>query len=106
LSYLERKYPNQVNYYGKVLPKESVLNDKRRFFSNWPTINYSIRPSSVIIACESETICKTEGILDWEASGSILNSNGTAALSLVWTLQDASWKVSSENSRTIERKLK
>jgi len=106
LSYLEGKYPDQVNYYGKVLPKESVLNDKRRFFTKWPTRNYSIRSSSVTVACETETICKTEGILDWEASGSLLNSNGTAALSLIWTLQGTSWKISSENSRTIDRKVK
>ena len=106
LSYLEEKYPDEVTYYGKVLPKKSVLNDKRNFFKKWPTRNYSIRPSSVTIVCESETICKTEGILDWEASGSILNSNGTAAFSLVWTLQDVGWKISSENSRAIERKIR
>ena len=106
LSYLEGKYPDQVNYYGKLVPKESVLNDKKKFFNRWPTRNYSIRPSSVTIACETETVCKTEGILDWEASGSILNSNGTAAFSFVWTLQGASWKISSENSRAIERKIR
>src|SRR5262249_37908332 len=40
LSYLERKYPDQVNYYGKVLSKNSVLNDKRTFFKKWPSRNY------------------------------------------------------------------
>ena len=106
LSYLEGIYPDQVNYYGKVLPKKSVLNDKRVFFKKWPTRNYSIRPSSVTIACETETKCKTEGVLDWEASGTILNSKGTTAFSFVWTLQGTSWKISSENSRALERKLK
>ena len=106
LSYLEGKYPDQVNYYGKVLSKNSVLNDKRAFFKKWPTRNYSIRSSSVTITCETETKCKTEGIVDWEASGSILNSKGAAALSLMWILQNSTWKISSENSHVFDRKLK
>lgn len=106
LSYLEGKYPDQVNYYGKVLSKNSVLNDKRTFFKKWPTRNYSIRSSSVTITCETETKCKTEGIVDWEASGSILNAKGAAALSLMWILQNSTWKISSETSHGFDRKLK
>jgi hypothetical protein len=104
LSYLERKYPDEVNYYGKVLSKESVLNDKKTFFKKWPTRNYSIRLSSVTIACETAEKCKTDAILDWEASGSILNSKGAAFVSLIWILQGNNWKISSENSRILERR--
>jgi hypothetical protein len=48
LSYLEGKYPDQVNYYGKVLPKASVLDDKRAFFRKWPSeiILSSLLPST------------------------------------------------------------
>jgi len=106
LSYLEGKYPAQVNYYGKMLSKESVLNDKKTFFKKWPARNYSIRPSSVTVTCETEKRCKTEGIVDWEASGSILNSKGAAALSLMWILQDSAWKISSETSQVLDRKLR
>ena len=107
LSYLEGKYPDQVNYYGKVLPKESVLNEKKAFFKKWPTRNYSLRSSSVTVTCETKIEMQDKGILDWEASGSILNSRGAAAsLSLVWTLKNSAWKISSENSHVLERKVK
>ena len=79
---------------------------KGRFLKNGQPGITLLRSSSVTITCETESRCKTEGILDWEASGSILNSKGAAALSLVWTLQDSTWKISSENSHVLERKVK
>jgi hypothetical protein len=105
LNYLQSKYRDQVNYFGKVLPKASVLNDKRTFFKRWPTRNYSIHPTSVIVTCESTFECKADGIVDWNASSSTLNSVGSATFSFLWTLEGNAWKISSENGRTIGRKV-
>jgi hypothetical protein len=98
LAYLQGKYPDQLNYYGKMLSKALVLNEKRAFFKKWPTRNYSIQPSSAKVSCESASECTAEGIVDWEASGSILNSQGSAAVTLKWTLEGNIWKITSENS--------
>jgi hypothetical protein len=101
LSYLEDKYPDQVNYYGKELPKTSVLSDKRAFFKKWPVREYSIRPTSMNVDCRTTSECKTEGIIDWEASGPILNSKGAFSFTLLWALEGNSWKIKSESSRPI-----
>ncbi len=103
ISYFEGKYPDRVNYYGKVLPKASVLNDKRAFFKKWPVRNYAIQPTSVTINCITISECKAEGIFDWEASGPILNSKGSATFTLVWILEGTVWKIESESSRPIRR---
>ena len=105
LSYLERKYPEQVSYYGKVLPKASVLTDKKAFFKRWPVRNYAIRPSSIIVICETTSKCRAEGIIDWETSGSILYSKGSSKFALRWSYEDGVWKISSESSQSIERRL-
>jgi hypothetical protein len=87
LSYLEGKYQEQVNYYGRLIPKASVLNDKNAFFKKWPVRKYFIEPSSVSVTCKTTSECKAEGVVDWEASGPILNSKGSATLALLWTLE-------------------
>jgi hypothetical protein len=43
--------------------------------------------------------------MDWNASGAGLTSVGTATLSLGWTVQDGVWRINSENSRVITRKV-
>jgi hypothetical protein len=89
LSYLDGKYRDQVNYYGKILSKASVLKDKRAFFRK----------------CETTSTCKAEGVLNWEASGDILSSKGSATFSLLWVLEGNIWKISSERSQPVERKV-
>lgn len=103
--YLEGKYPNEVNYYGKTLAKGAVLSDKRAFFKKWPIRNYSIQPDSIAVACKTAYECKSESVLDWEASGSILNSKGSATLTLLWALEGDEWKIKSESSRPIARRV-
>ena len=105
LSYLDGKYLDQVNYYGKISPKSSVLSDKRAFFRRWPVRNYSIQPASVSVTCETTSKCQAEGIIDWAASGDILSSKGSATFSLLWVLEGKIWKIASERSQPVERKV-
>lgn len=105
LSYLEGKYLEKVSYYGKVLSRASVIADKKAFFKKWPVRKYSVRPASISIVCETTIKCRTNGILDWEASGAILNSKGSAKFELQWILEDSIWKISSEKSQVVDRKL-
>jgi hypothetical protein len=105
LSYLNRKYRDQVQYFGKLVTKQSVLNEKEAFFEKWPARNYSIRPGSVSVLCKSSSECAAEGVLDWEISGSILSSRGSATFSLLWILEDGIWKVSSESTQPTERRV-
>jgi hypothetical protein len=65
LDYLQGKYREQVNYFGKMRSKADVLKDKSAFFRKWPIRNYSIQSSSVAVTCENSSECKAEGIVDW-----------------------------------------
>jgi hypothetical protein len=105
LYYLQSRYGDEVDYYGKVLPRLALLKDKRTFFRKWPIRNYSTDPASISVSCLNTTDCKAEAIVNWNASGSNLNSTGSAVLSLHWVFDGGMWKISSENSRIINRRV-
>jgi hypothetical protein len=104
LSYLSGKYRDKVHYYGNLLPKRSVLNEKAAFFEKWPVRNYSVRADSVTVTCKTGSECRADGVLDWEVSGHILSSKGSSTFSLVWYLEDGNWKIASEATWPIDRK--
>jgi hypothetical protein len=104
LSYLNGKYRDQVQYYGKVLAKQTVLNDKAAFFEKWPVRNYSVRAGSVTVTCKTVSECRADGVLDWEVSGHILSSKGSGTFSFVWYLEGGDWKIASETNRPLDRK--
>jgi hypothetical protein len=79
LAYLESTYIDQVHYYGKVLPRVSVLDYKRPFFTRWPSRSYSIQPATVAVTCESISVCKAEGVQEWNDASRTLTSVGTLA---------------------------
>lgn len=59
IAYLDDKYFGQVNYDGKLLPRASVLTDKKAFFRKWPIRNYAIRPNSLAVSCPA-SLCRLQ----------------------------------------------
>lgn len=98
-------YSDGVNYFGKTLAKSAVLADKRAFFNRWPKRNYSIRPDSLSVSCESNTSCHVQGIVDWSASGQSKMSIGSASVNLNWNKSSGDWKIDLENSRIVSRRV-
>jgi hypothetical protein len=94
-----------VSYFGKTLTKAAVLADKAAFFNQWQERNYSLRPDSILVTCQSDLSCSVGGIVDWVASGQGKTSTGSASFSLGWTSQSGNWKISAENSRVIDRHI-
>jgi tetratricopeptide (TPR) repeat protein len=105
LAYLESKYADQVNYYGKVLPRVSVLNDKRSFFTRWPRRSYSIQPATVAVTCESISVCKAQGVLEWNHTSRSMTSLGSATFSFQWVLEENHWHISLEDGKAIRREV-
>jgi len=112
LIFLDGVYTNSVTYFGKTIAKSAVLADKRTFFHNWPKRNYSVRPESLSVTCESDTSCWVQGIFDWTASSNSKVSNGSAAINLNWKKGSddkfalhANWKIDSESSRVLSRRI-
>jgi hypothetical protein len=102
---LENEYDDHVNYFGRMLPKASVLADRQTFFLRWPKRNYAVRPNSIVVTCENERSCSAQGILDWTVSAISRTSTGSAVFSLLWTSVSGIWKVSLENSRVASRQI-
>ena len=72
---LDDLYADQVLYHGELVPRQSVLVDKRRFAEKWPERSYKIRARSVSTACYDELqMCRVKGIMDRE----LANTNAHA----------------------------
>jgi hypothetical protein len=62
---LDDLYADQVFYHGKLMPRQEVLRDKRRFAEKWPERSYKIRPHSVSTTCYDEfQICRVKAIVE------------------------------------------
>jgi hypothetical protein len=104
--YLDSVYSDRVRYYGKDFPKSDVLMDKRKFFDRWPLRNYSVRPDTLNVYCETDRLCAVQGVLDWTASNATRVSSGSSAFSLSWTRDGATWKLVSELSKVLSRSVR
>jgi hypothetical protein len=105
LAYLEGIYSDEVSYYGKLLSKSAVLMDKRTFFQRWSKRTYSLLPDTLQIHCGTQSGCKVDGTMNWEASSVNSRVVGSASFALVWTMEHGSWRLSSETSRVLDRKV-
>jgi hypothetical protein len=64
---LDSLYADQVLYHGKLVPRQEVLLDKRRFAEKWPERRYKIRPHSVSTTCYDEfQVCRVKAIVERE----------------------------------------
>jgi hypothetical protein len=103
--HLQDKYDEQVDYFGKMLSKAAVLADRQSFFVRWPKRDYSVRPESILVTCENDRSCAVEGILDWTVADNAKTSAGSANFSIGWRAVSGVWKISSEISRVIGRRI-
>jgi hypothetical protein len=79
LQALEGLYEDTVTYYGKVISREAVLNDKRRFVERWPQRFYTVRPGTLIVQCDDGSLrCTVSGTTEWAAAKDAKRSTGAA----------------------------
>jgi hypothetical protein len=105
IAYLQKKYSDQVTYFGKALPKANILSDKKAFLQKWPVRNYSLVADSLQVACDSDTTCTADGKVAWTATSAKAISQGTAVFSYSWSLEAGIWKIQSETSKVISRNV-
>jgi len=84
LSFIDKIYANEVNYYGKTVSKRHIVLEKRRFAERWPERIYAVRWESINVNCDG--YCRIEGIVDWYARSLPRNarSSGAATVELTW----------------------
>ena len=79
LHVLKGLYEDPVTYYGEVISREAVLDDKRRFAERWPQRAYTLRPGTLVVHCGERSLgCTVSGITDWAAANGAKRSTGAA----------------------------
>jgi clan AA aspartic protease (TIGR02281 family) len=80
---MRRFYAPVVNFYGKQISRDEIMQEKLRFARRWPTRSYIPEPDSLQVSCSaSAPVCTVVGTVDWSASGGSRSSSGSARFSL------------------------
>jgi len=65
LRFYARIYAPSVNYRGTAIPREQIMDEKRRYVERWPTRVYLVRPGSVRAECDAR-LCTVTGDVAWD----------------------------------------
>ncbi|WP_192799193.1 S1C family serine protease [Brucella tritici] len=88
LTVADKAYGSVVDFYGKTLSHEAVLQDKRDYFNRWPIRVSKIIDSSVRTDCQNMK-CVVAGDYDWAVQSLRRNkqASGTASFFYVLDMQ-------------------
>jgi hypothetical protein len=66
---VDEVYAPHVNFYGRMLDKRSLTDEKRRFVRRWPVRRYSLRPGTTRVDCDHvRRSCVVRTLIDWTAA--------------------------------------
>lgn len=99
LAFLGSAYTDTIQFYGKTVSKEFVLDEKRKFADRWPKRAYSVRYGSEHVTCSDA--CTMTGIVEWFTESPERGSmtSGIAEFTLVWNA--AIGKIVSESGKVL-----
>jgi hypothetical protein len=103
---LDDLYADQVLYHGKLVPRQEVLLDKRRFAEKWPERSYKIRPRSVSTTCDDEIqICRVRAIVDRELANAKAHAKSRDVASFEYRVAPSgeALKIAAETSSLSDR---
>lgn len=96
-------YSNTVDFYGKVLTKNQVLDDKKKYAERWPIRVSTARPDSIRSSCSGD-ICRVTGVYDWSVSDPQRNKSAKGSATFDFEVRVAEgYKIVSENGRVLDR---
>jgi hypothetical protein len=103
---LDDMYADQVFYHGKLMPRQEVLRDKRRFAEKWPERSYKIRPHSVSTTCYDEfQICRVKAIVERELANTKAHAKSRDVASFEYRVAPSgeALKIAAETSSLSDR---
>jgi hypothetical protein len=106
LATLRDAYTDPVGYYGKVLAKQTVLDEKRAFAVRWPERTYSVRPGSMNVTCEpGGRLCTVIAIVEWRAASAARGavSNGAATYEMQFLQEGGRISIIGESATILNR---
>jgi hypothetical protein len=106
LQYFESVYAPHVEFFGKPIDRNILIDQKRKFAERWPERVYTVRPSTITARCnDARAMCVMEGIVDWDARNpaSGARTAGAANFTMKVTVQHGSVMIESESGSVISR---
>jgi hypothetical protein len=64
---LQEMYATKVQYYGKLVSRAKVLEEKRAFFERWPERQYTISSETMTIDCSPRSVCNVSFVASFNA---------------------------------------
>jgi hypothetical protein len=100
-------YSFPIQFYGRrILLPDELIAEKQRFIRRWPDRDYAAVPGTLRSSCDSgRPVCHVSGLFSFSANDPQRGraSAGTGQLELEVSLDGASPKIISENSKVISR---
>jgi hypothetical protein len=89
LADVQALYGPKVNFYGRVVDRRALFEEKRRFGRRWPVRRYEHRPGTLRVSCEPATqACLVKSIIDWRAAsparGAVSRGSSTFELGIAF----------------------
>jgi hypothetical protein len=108
LPYLGSIYAPTVTYYGRPVPRESVLKDKYYFIRRWPMRETWVPPGAAgpKISCDDATAeCEISGVRDFDAVSPERGARSTGLVHYTYRVRfvDGSPRIVAEDSKVVTR---
>lgn len=99
LNFMTQAYESLVSFYGKSVPVNEVLSDKRKFATRWPERLYEIKQDTLSIECDQ--LCAINAVVVWYTSSKPRNatSSGEATFALIWN--PLTGRISAESGKVV-----
>jgi hypothetical protein len=104
MAYLDKIYPDQVEYFGKLTYKNEVLQDSLKYMQRWPERKYEVVQDNV--NCNpADFTCLINGQMRWSARSAArkLEVYGTSDFSYKFGFSDDSTHLLMQSSRVTSR---
>jgi len=104
LADLDDFFGPRVNYFGRSVDLQTLVQTKRRFAERWPVRKYRHRPGTMSVRCDSQSErCTVRSVVDWEAASPArrARSNGSLRFELVLDMSGSRPVVRSENAQRL-----
>src|SRR5262245_14946668 len=108
LGYFATAYAGEVEFFGKPLRRDRVIDEKRRFMKRWPERIYTVRRGSTSTHCDSSaSTCTVTGIVDWDCRSGEREARSIGAASFTFRVARSTRGVviAGESGSLIQRRV-
>ncbi len=88
VTYFRVAYAQTVNFYGKAIDRDTLLQSKRDYGERWPVRVYNARPDTIRSFCNpANSVCTVSGVVDWDCRNPARNAASKGAANFSLTVQ-------------------